>query len=49
MVRHLRLASRSNGECCGMPRVVVDGMFVARHLGADVVRMLVECLKEQAD
>ena len=39
----------SNGECCGMPRVVVDGRFVARHLGADVVRTLVEHLKGQAD
>ena len=37
----------SNGECCGLPRVVVDGRFVARHLGADVVRLLVEHLKGQ--
>ena len=35
----------SNGECCGMPQVVVEGRFVARHLGADVVGMLVEHLK----
>ena len=37
----------SNGECCGLPQVVVEGRFVARHLGADVVRTLVEHLKGQ--
>ena len=39
----------SNGECCGMPYVVVEGRSLVRHLGADVVRTLVEHLKGQAD
>ncbi len=37
----------SNGECCGMPRVVVAGRSLIHHLGADVVKTLVEHLKGQ--
>ena len=38
----------SNGECCGIPYVVVEGKSLIRHLGADVVGILVEHLKGQA-
>jgi hypothetical protein len=38
----------SNGECCGIPYVVVEGRSLVRHLGTDVVRTLVEHLKSQA-
>ena len=37
----------SNGECCGMPCVVVAGNRLNRYLGADIVRMLTEHLKGQ--
>jgi len=37
----------SNGECCGIPYVVVEGKCLVRHLGADVVGLLAANLKGQ--